>query len=162
MRAFALPFVLFALTGLAVAGDCLSVDEAPKKVGEIACVKGTVVKVGESRTGNFYLDFCKDYKACPFTVFIPGKSLRDIGDVRQLEGKTIEVHGKIQQYNGRAEIILKDIGQLKGEASNIPPVPKDFDASRKGNFSAGKFSESKASHTHGQPPTSIEPKPAQE
>lgn len=162
MRAFALPFVLFVLTGLAIAGDCLSVDEAPKKVGEVACVKGTVAKVGESRTGNFYLDFCKDYNACPFTVFIPGKSLRDVGDVRQLEGKTIEVHGKIQQYNGKAEIILKDVGQLKGEASNIPPVPKDFDASRKGNFSAGKFSESKARHTHGQPPASIEPKPTQE
>jgi DNA/RNA endonuclease YhcR with UshA esterase domain len=61
--------------------------------------------------------------------------VRDVGDVRQLEGKTVEVHGKIQQYGGRAEIVLKDVRQLKGEAAQIPPAPKEFDASRRGKFS---------------------------
>lgn len=157
MRAFTLPFLLLALSCYAFC-DCLSIDDAAKKVGDTTCVKGQVVKVGEGRTGNFYLNFCQDYRKCPFTVFVPAKSLRDVGDVRQLEGKVIEIHGRIRLYKGRAEIILKDIGQLKGEAAKIPPVPKEYDASRRGNFSAGKFSQSKSGHTrHGQPPASIDP-----
>jgi hypothetical protein len=70
-------------------------------------------------------------------VFVPAKSLRDVGDVRQLEGKVIEIHGKIQQYGGRAEIVLTDVRQLKGEAAKIPPVPKNFDVERRGSFSPG-------------------------
>lgn len=131
------PVVLFfciALCGIAAA-DCLTLEQAASSLGKTACVTGKVLKVAESRSGNFYLDFCENYRECPFTVFVPGKSIRDVGDVRQLAGKVIEVHGKIQQYGGRAEIVLKDVRQLKGEAASIPPAPKEFDASRHGNFS---------------------------
>jgi hypothetical protein len=144
-------------------GECLSIEQAPAKIGSNTCVRGLVVKVGEGRTGNFYLDFCHDYHSCPFTVFVPARSLRDVGDVRQLEGKIIEIHGRIQEYRGRAEIVLKDYGQLKGDAAKIPPIPKEFDASRKGKFSAGTYSKPKSGSTpHGQPPAMPEPQGAQQ
>jgi DNA/RNA endonuclease YhcR with UshA esterase domain len=74
-----------------------------------------------------------------------------VGDVRQLEGKTIEVGGKIEEYMGRAEIILKDVKQLRGEAASIPPLPKNYDATKRGNFSAGSISKGKS--RKGEKPT---------
>ncbi len=135
------------LLSAAAAAACIPIEEAPKKIGATACVTGKVLKVAQSRSGNFFLDFCKNYRECPFTVFVPAKTLRDVGDVRQLEGKVIEIHGRIQQYAGRAEIILRDSRQLKGEAAKIPPVPKEFDAQRKGSFSAGQFERPHSRHT---------------
>jgi DNA/RNA endonuclease YhcR with UshA esterase domain len=98
-----------------------------------------VVKVKETQSGTWFLNFCENYRKCPFTVVVFRGNLRDVGDVRQLEGKRIEVHGRIQTYRGRTEIILRDHRQLRGEAAQIPPVPKDFDVQRKGRFSAGSI-----------------------
>ncbi len=142
---------------------CIPIEEAPKRIGETTCVAGTVLKVAQSRNGNFFLDFCKNYRECPFTVFVPGKTLRDVGDVRQLEGKVIEIHGRIRQYGGRAEIILSDSRQLKGEAAKIPPVPKEFDVQRKGSYSAGQFDRgnTRHSHTSERPPLPADDKPPQ-
>jgi hypothetical protein len=68
-----------------------------------------------------------------------------VGDVRQLEGKNIEIHGPIEEYEGPAEIILKDGRQLRGESARIPPLPKAYDVSRHGNYSAGSFYGTNAS-----------------
>ncbi len=134
------------------AAECIPITQAPDQVGATACVTGKVLKVQESRNGTFFLDFCEDYRECPFTVFVPRRNLRDVGDVRQLEGQLIEIHGKIQLYSGRAEIILKELRQLKGEAAKLPPVPKDFDVERRGRYSAGSMSHSKSPKA-GQPTT---------
>jgi hypothetical protein len=127
--------LLFA-SSVAFAGDCISIEQAAKQVGSNACVTGKVLKVGRSKSGTTFLDFCEDVKACPFVVVIFARDLRDVGDVKQLEGKTIEVGGKIEEYNGRAEIILKDVKQLRGEAASIPALPKNYDVEKHGNFSA--------------------------
>ena len=124
---------------VAAAADCLTIEKAPEAVGKTACVRGKIVKASPTRNGSFHLDFCPDYRTCPFTVYVPASSLRYVGDVRQLEGKEVEVQGKIQNYSGRAEIVLKEVRQLRGEAARIPPLPKNFDASRRGNFSPGTF-----------------------
>jgi DNA/RNA endonuclease YhcR with UshA esterase domain len=121
------------------AAKCLPFAEAPQHLGETTCVAGKVLKVNESRGGSLFLDFCEDYKTCPFTVVVFPSALKDVGDVRQLAGKDIEIHGKIQEWRGRAEIILRDARQLKGEAAKIPPLPKDYDVQKRGNYSAGKF-----------------------
>lgn len=120
------------------AAKCIPIEETPQKIGDTVCVAGKVLKVAQSRGGSFFLDFCEDYKKCPFTVVVFPSSLKDVGDVRQLEGKDIEIHGKIQEWRGRAEIVLRDVRQLKGEAAKIPPIPKDYDVTRKGRFSAGQ------------------------
>jgi len=126
------------LCSIFAAGRCIPIEEAPTKIGDTACVTGKVLKVNQSRGGSFFLDFCEDYRKCPFTVVVFPSSLKDVGDVRQLEGKEIEIHGKIQEWRGRAEIVLRNIRQLRGEAAKIPPVPKDYDVEKKGRFSAGQ------------------------
>jgi len=129
------------LTSLA-AGECLSIEQTKDKTGNRACVSAKVLKVVAGR-GAHFLDFCEDYEKCPFTVVVFDRDLRDVGDVRQLEGKQIEIHGNIVKYEGKSEIVLRDSSQLKGGSPKLPPVPKTYDAERHGNFSATAKSSTK-------------------
>jgi DNA/RNA endonuclease YhcR with UshA esterase domain len=128
------------------AAKCIPYTEADNRIGDQACVTGKVVKVAQSNSGTFFLNFCEKYQGCPFTVVVFPSSLKDVGDVRALEGKTIEIFGKITSWRGHAEIVLKDARQLKGESAKLPPVPKEYDVERKGKFSstAPKPSKDKA------------------
>ena len=87
--------------------DCVSFAEASKHVGATQCVSGTVLHVEDGSNGVTFLNFCKDSKACPFTVIVFPDDLRKVGDLQQLEGQQIEIKGTIQDYNGRTQIILR-------------------------------------------------------
>jgi DNA/RNA endonuclease YhcR with UshA esterase domain len=120
---------------------CKPMTEAHKYVGDSVCITGKVLKVARSpRSGTHFLNFCDDYRNCAFTVVIFAKDLQRVGDVRELEGKTIEIYGKVKDYKGQAEIILSDVRQLRGESAKLPKVPKDYDAANRGHYSAGKLS----------------------
>jgi len=147
-RAICALALLFVFTTLASA-ECVPIEKAKDKIGSNACVTGKVFHIGHTKSGTTFLDFCEDYKNCPFVVVIFARDLKDVGDVDQLEGKVIEISGKVEEYNGRSEIVLKDVKQLHGEAANIPPVPKTFDADKHGRFSAGSFSNSSSSRKTG-------------
>lgn len=141
--------LVFLLLSPAVAKDCIPFDQAPDHIGKTLCVTGKVLKVGHSQSGSMFLDFCDDYMKCPFVVIVFRSNLKNVGDVRVLEGETIEVTGKIKEWNDRAEIILKNRLQLEGMAEKLPPVPSTYDADKHGNYSAGKYSSAKSKHpTH--------------
>lgn len=141
--------VLLLLTLPALAKDCIPFHQAPEHVGKTMCVTGTVLKVGQSSAGSMFLDFCDDYRKCPFVVIVFRSNLKNVGDVRVLEGQTIEITGKIKEWNDRAEIILKNRLQLEGMAEKLPPVPSTYDAAKHGNYSAGKYSSARSKHpTH--------------
>ena len=140
---------LLLLSGVALAKDCVPFDQAADHIGKKTCVSGKVLKVAASQSGSLFLDFCEDYRKCPFTVIIFRRNLADVGDVRLLEGKEIEIYGKIKEWHGRSEIILTNAKQLQGDAANLPPIPKTYDADRRGNYSAGKYSSARSRHpTH--------------
>jgi hypothetical protein len=96
-------------------------------------------------SGTTFLNYCEDYRTCPFQVVVFRGDLRHVGDVHHLEGRLIEVSGEIKEYDGHAEIILRDAAQLRGDAARIPPLPKNFDVESKGRFSAGKMKHPKSS-----------------
>lgn len=125
--------------------DCLPFTEAAKHVGEIKCITGNVIRIEEGARGVHFLDFCDDFRLCPFTVVIFSGDMKSVGDVRQLQGRMIEIHGQIKEYDGRAEIILEEYRQLGGAGARIPPLPKNYDVEKKGRYSAGTFSRPKAS-----------------
>ena len=139
-------FLLVATVMLTTAAwsDCLPFGEAGKHVGEIKCITGTVVRVKQGSRGVHFLDFCDDYRLCPFTVVIFPSDLKSVGDVRQLQGRMIEIHGKVKEYDGRAEIVLEEYRQLSGSGARIPPLPKNYDVEKKGRYSAGTFSHPKS------------------
>ncbi len=134
MKIFA-TFCLAVVLCPGLAAKCIPFTEADSRIGDHACVTGKVIKVARSKSGTFFLNFCEKYRDCPFTVVVFPSNLKDVGDVRQLEGKEIEIFGKITSWRGHAEIVLRDARQLKGEAAKLPPVPKEYDVERKGKFS---------------------------
>src|SRR3954466_6068862 len=106
-------FLTIALLTSFASGECLSIQQTKDKTGARACVSAKGLKVVAGR-GAHFLDFCEDYNRCPFTVVVLDGGLRDVGDVRQLEGKEIEIQGNIVNYEGRSEIVLRDASHLKG------------------------------------------------
>jgi hypothetical protein len=124
----------------ALAADCIPFTDAPKKIDETVCVTGKVVKVNSSgRSGTMFINFCDDYKKCAFSVVVFPKDMEKVGDVRALEGKNIEIHGKIKEYRGNAEMILEDPAQLSGPVTKLPPLPKNYDVENQGKYSPGQY-----------------------
>ena len=141
-----IPALLFAAS-LCVA-QCVPVDQARKHFGETKCVTGKVVRVQAGNGGVHYLDFCEDYRLCPFSVVVFSYDLKNIGDVRTLAGKLIEIRGEVKEYGGRAEIILENRKQLGPQGTSVPPLPKNFDVEERGNFSPGQFRAPKRRTTY--------------
>lgn len=125
------------------ASDCLPIREARQHVGETKCVTGKVLRVKVGARGVHFVDFCEDQMACPFTVVVFPHDLKDVGDVRRLTGRVIEIRGPVKLYGGRAEIILSRVGQLTGGSTLIPPLPKNYDVEKEGHYSAGRMRPSK-------------------
>lgn len=142
------------------ASSCLTITDAAKHIGATKCVSGKVVRVKQGSKGTHFFDFCEDYRTCPFTVVVFARDLKQIGDIRRLEGRQIEIDGEIKSYDGRAEIILSRANQLRGDAAHMPPLPKDYDVERHGKYSAGTFRYPKqakrASRKKGSPPVSLQ------
>jgi hypothetical protein len=126
------------------AENCLAIAEAQKHIGKTNCVTGTVVRVEEGNNGVTYLDFCTDYHACPFTVVVFRGDLRSVGDVRQLQGRAVTIRGRIEEYDDRAEIILRHPQQLGDSAGRLTALPKEYDVEREGHYSVGTFRPAKS------------------
>jgi hypothetical protein len=140
--------------------DCVSFAEASKHLGTTQCVSGTVLHVDDGRDGLTFLNFCKDAKACPFTVIVLPDDLRKVGDIRQLEGRQIEIKGTIEDHDGRAGITLRHTQQLgEGAYLVVPAVPSAYDVERSGHNRAGGSTHAKAAKkktTRQGAPVSIE------
>ncbi len=91
----------------------ISYTEAPNNVGEYACVEGRVDHVFTSRNGNTFLNFCPDYKTCPFGAVIFSEDAHKFPSPEQYGQKLVEITGLVKSYRGLAEIVLKDPGQIK-------------------------------------------------
>ncbi len=137
------------------ASDCVPIHDAAQYVGEVKCVTGKVLHVKVEDDGNHFVDFCEDRTACPFSVVVFASDLEDVGDVRLLEGQVIELNGAVKLHEGRPQIVLNRIKQLKRGAVMIPPLPKNYDAvmipplpknydvENRGHYSAGRLHPSK-------------------
>jgi len=87
--------------------------EAPNHVGEYACVSGKIDHVYTSQKGTIFLNFCPDYKTCPFGTTIFNKDAYKFPNPKQYEGEIVEITGLIRAYQGRSQIILDDLSQIK-------------------------------------------------
>ena len=147
----ALLLFLFAVPS-ARSADCIPIHQAGLHIGEVKCVAGKVIRVKVGAKGVHFLDFCEDAMACPFTVVVFANDLKDVGDVRRLAGRTIEIRGALKAYDGRPEIILSRISQIEGGAAMIPPLPKNYDVENRGHFSAGRLRPTKKPAKHKSKP----------
>lgn len=134
-----LTLLILSLARTTSAAECIPFEQADRHIGERQCVTGKVVRVEQGARGVHYLDFCEDYRSCPFSVVVFSSDLKRIGDLRPLTGKVIQIRGEIQEYDDRAEIILENARQLGGTAAKLPALPRNFDVEQRGRFSAGRF-----------------------
>lgn len=96
------------------AGD-IDYTQAAAHVGETARVHGTLVGAYESKSGTVFLDFCRDYKSCPFSGVIFADDAKKFGDLAHLSGARVVLSGKISSYQGKSEVVLSDPSQLASE-----------------------------------------------
>jgi DNA/RNA endonuclease YhcR with UshA esterase domain len=158
--------IILATSGMCSArnpssSNCVAFAEASQHVGTTQCISGAVQSVETAGKGVTYLSFCKDPKACPFTVVVFPADLKKMGDIRQLEGRQIEIKGTIEDYDGRAQIILRRTQQLLGDAAFLlfPRVPTDYDVERAGHNRAGGSTHAKGAkkkHAKQGQPVSID------
>lgn len=92
---------------------CVDIRNAGPLVGKTGCVAGLVLRVYSSRGGNTFLDFCQDYRTCPFTSVIFAADKERFGDLGALQGKRVEIRGDVVNYQGHAEIIIHDPQQMR-------------------------------------------------
>jgi hypothetical protein len=86
--------------------------EAAQHIGEYAHVTGTLVSTYVSKNGVTYLDFCANYKSCPFTALIFSDDRSKFSSLDSYVGEQITLSGKITSYQGKTEIVLNKSTQL--------------------------------------------------
>jgi hypothetical protein len=92
---------------------CVTIQDAAAHAGETGCVSARVLRVYTSRAGNTFLDFCADYRHCPFTSVIFSSDKQKFGNLGSLAGRRVEIRGAITVYNGKPEIIIRDPDQVR-------------------------------------------------
>ncbi|HEV2692381.1 MAG TPA: hypothetical protein VG347_05745 [Verrucomicrobiae bacterium] len=85
--------------------------DADKHIDESAIVTGKVAQV-TFRPKVVFLNIDEAFPDSPFTVVIMSKNTNDFGDIQALEGKSIEVSGKIKSFKDKPEIVIDSTNQL--------------------------------------------------
>jgi len=101
------------LSSAGESAGCTDFHDAGPHVGQTGCVSGRVLKVFTSRGGNTFLDFCEDYRECPFTSVIFSSDRQKFGNLQSLAGRETEIRGPITVYQGKPEIIVRDPEQIR-------------------------------------------------
>ena len=111
--------LLDAYKGNAAAGAAAPVSigtidytQASAYIGEHASVRGVLVTAYTSKSGTVFLDFCQNYKTCPFSGVIFADDAKKFGDLSRYRGETVTLTGKISSYRGKAEIVLSSPSQI--------------------------------------------------
>jgi DNA/RNA endonuclease YhcR with UshA esterase domain len=86
--------------------------EAKEQVGKSITVAGRVVQV-VALEKVAYLNLGKPHPDTPFTAVVFAASFAQFGTLTELEGKIIEVSGKVIVFKERAEIVVNSANQVK-------------------------------------------------
>jgi DNA/RNA endonuclease YhcR with UshA esterase domain len=87
---------------------------AASHAGQSVTVEGPVSEVHSARSGKeTFIDLGGTYPNRTFTAVIFAPSLAAVGDVSGLTGKTVDITGTVQMYQGRPEVIVNSRAQIK-------------------------------------------------
>jgi hypothetical protein len=108
--------LVLALTAAPALAGTIGPADARAHVGEAVTVEGTIDQVYTARrSGVTFLDMGGRYPNEAFMGVTFADDASAFPNVHALEGKTVDITGKVQLYRGKPEIILRDAGQLKSE-----------------------------------------------
>ena len=115
---------LFAEDSNAPSHSKIGTSEAANYYDQVMIVTGKVAQVSIRPTVTF-LNLDKPFPDSPFTIVIFHGHSSFYGDANALKGKSVEIEGKIKNYNDKPEIVLDNTNQLtvfddKGKIIAIP------------------------------------------
>jgi DNA/RNA endonuclease YhcR with UshA esterase domain len=88
--------------------------EAGKHIGEVVTVEDRVASVHHSAKGNTFLNFGASHPNQVFTGWIPAESPAQKSPMlKETEGKTVKITGRVQLYKGKPEIRIDSEEQLR-------------------------------------------------
>ncbi len=90
----------------------ISAAEAEKHYQETVIVTGKVAQV-TIRPALVYVNLDKKYPETPMYCVVFARATNQFGDLKKLEGKQVEIKGKVEEYQDKAQIILNSTNQLK-------------------------------------------------
>jgi DNA/RNA endonuclease YhcR with UshA esterase domain len=109
----------------------IGTGEAGKHYDQEMIVTGKVVQV-TIRPKVTFLNLDKPFPNSPFTVVIFHGHSSYFGDANALRGRSIEIRGKIKNYNDKPEIALDSTNQLtvlgSTVSTNVPAVTQPTNA----------------------------------
>jgi micrococcal nuclease len=113
--AFGLFAMMFAYNSLPMEAPlspgAIRPQEAASYMGQTVTVEG-IAHVHVKSSVSF-IDMGGDYPFQSFQAVIFGDSADAFGDLSRYDGKTVNVTGRIREYNGKPEITLDDPHRLK-------------------------------------------------
>lgn len=113
MRIFTLTLLLVALSS-PLRAETIPISVASAHIGQIETVEGVVSEVHTARSGKAtFIDLGGVYPDQLFTGVIFARSMSAVGDVSDLAGKTVDITGRIQLYDGKPEIIVTSRAQIR-------------------------------------------------
>jgi DNA/RNA endonuclease YhcR with UshA esterase domain len=125
--------LLVAISAIVARADDTNTPPAPVRIGtadadkhidESMIVTGKVVSVS-IRPTIVFLNMDKAYPDSPFTAVIMAKNTNGFGDLKALEGQSIEVSGKIKSFHDKPEIVMDSTNQL-----TVVPAPAEEPAKK--------------------------------
>ena len=101
----------------------IAATEADKHFQETCIVTGKVAQVS-IREKLVYLNLDKKFPDSPLTCVIFARATNQFGDLKGLEGKQVEVKGRIEDYREKLQIVLNNSNQLKVVESPVAAEKK--------------------------------------
>jgi len=89
-----------------------SPKDAAKHIGETITVEGVVSSARELNSKQVFLNFGAPYPSHDFTATVFPADRKNFGDLVSLDGKSVRVIGKVEDYRGKPEIKLTSAEQL--------------------------------------------------
>jgi len=92
----------------------ISPEDAGSRVGQAVTVEGEVTEVHTARSGSAtFIDMGGEYPNEAFTGVIFASDMGAVGDVSNLDGKTVDINGEVREYRGMPEIVISSRRQIK-------------------------------------------------
>jgi DNA/RNA endonuclease YhcR with UshA esterase domain len=120
----AMSLIFSASIALILAQDgALKADQAAAHVGETATVEGRV-SVSKTPGGETYLDIGGTGNTAPFSAYVSRWNRSEFQDVDRLDGKTVQITGRISTFREKPEIFLTDPSQIAVKPDAPAPKPQ--------------------------------------
>ena len=104
-------------------GGALKADQAAAHIGQTATVEGKV-SVNRTPGGETYLDIGGEGASAPFSGYVSRWNRSAFQDVDKLNGKNVQITGRISTFRDKPEIFLTDPSQIAVKPDAPAPKPQ--------------------------------------